>query len=88
MPQQLPQKPILFVRYSDPRETVIDQEPQQEPRILAIRFLPAHSFRAYLRCVSDPQLKLQLAQQKFKPARAPLASIPSRTRKFRSLRLR
>jgi hypothetical protein len=61
MPQQLPPKPILCVRYSDPRETVIDQEPQQEPRILAIRLLLAHSFRAYLRCVSDPQLKLQLA---------------------------
>ena len=39
MPQQLPQKPILCIRYSDPRETVIDQEPQQELRILAIRLL-------------------------------------------------
>jgi len=39
MPQQLPQKPIVCFRYSAPRETVIDQEPQQELRILAIRLL-------------------------------------------------
>jgi len=39
MPQQVPQKPILCVRYSAPRETVIDREPQQELRILAIRLL-------------------------------------------------
>ena len=58
MPQQLPQIPILCVRYPDPRETVFYHEPQQELRILTIRFLLAHSFGANLRRVPDPQLKL------------------------------
>ena len=44
---------------------------QQQLRILAIRLLLAHSFRKYLRCVPDPQLKLQLAQQTLKPACVP-----------------
>src|SRR6266581_3608911 len=66
--KQLPQIPILCVRYPDPRKAVFYHQPQQELRILAIRLLLAHSLGANLRCVPDPQLKLQLAQQTFKPA--------------------
>ena len=71
MPQQLPQIPILCVRYPDPRKTIFHQELQQQLRILAIGLLLAHSLRANLRCVPDPQLKLQLAQQTLKPACVP-----------------
>jgi hypothetical protein len=60
MPQQLPQIPILCVRYPDPRETVFHHEPQQELRILTIGLLFAYTLRADLRCIPDPQLKLQV----------------------------
>jgi hypothetical protein len=62
MPQQLPQIPILRVRYPDPREPIFHHEPQQQLRILTIGLLLAHSFRAYLGRVPDPQLKLQVTQ--------------------------
>jgi len=58
MPQQLPQIPILCVHYPDPRETVFDHEPQQQLRILAIGLLLAHSLRANLGCIPDPQPEL------------------------------
>ncbi len=69
MPQQLPQIPILCVRHPDPRKTVFHHQPQQQLRILSIRLLLSHSFRANLRGVPDPQLKLQVAQQPLEPAR-------------------
>jgi hypothetical protein len=40
-------------------------------RILAIRLLLAHSLRADLGCVSNPQLKLQLGHESFEPTRMP-----------------
>ena len=60
MPQQLPQIPIHCVRDPDPRKAIFHQEPQQQLRILPIGLLLPHSFRANLRCVPDPQLKLQV----------------------------
>jgi hypothetical protein len=39
MPQQSPQILILCVRYPDPRNTVLDQQSQQQLRILTIRLL-------------------------------------------------
>jgi hypothetical protein len=58
MPQQLPQIPLLCVRYPDPRETVFHHELQQQLRIPAIRLLLSYPLRADLGCVPDPQLKL------------------------------
>ena len=52
---------------------------QNQMRIQAIRLLFAHSLGTDLRGVSNPQLEVQLRQQPFKPARVPLASIPTRT---------
>jgi len=46
--QQLPQIPILRVRYPDPREAVFYHEPQQELRILAIRLLVVHRRRTFM----------------------------------------
>src|SRR5215469_10492424 len=37
--------------------------------ILAIGFLLAYAFGSNLPCIADPQLKVQLGQQSFKPAR-------------------
>jgi hypothetical protein len=68
MPEQLPQVAIFCVRYPDPRKAIFHQQLQRQLRILTIGLLLAHSFRANLRCVPDPQLKLQLAQQTLKPA--------------------
>jgi hypothetical protein len=68
MPQQLPQIPILCIRDPDPWKTIFPQKLQQQLRILAIALLLPHSLRANLRCVPDPQLKMQLAQQTLKPA--------------------
>src|SRR5258706_10625949 len=68
MPQQLPQIPILRIRDPDPWKTIFHQKLQQQLRILAIGLLLPHSLRANLRCVPDPQLKLQLDQQTLKPA--------------------
>src|SRR5271168_3420152 len=76
MPQQLPQITILCVRYPDPRKTVLDHQSQQQLRILTIRLLLAHSLGANLGSVSDPQLKLQLIEQSFKPAGVPAGFHP------------
>src|SRR5579864_435477 len=71
MPQQLPQIAVLPVRHPDPRETIFEQQTQNQLRVLAIRLLLAHSPGANLGCISDPQLKLQLAQQSLEPACVP-----------------
>ena len=76
MPQQLPQIPILPVRDPDPRKTIFHHQSQNQLRILAIRLLLAYSFRKDLGCVSDPQLKLQLTEQSFKPACMPTGFHP------------
>src|SRR6185437_12643863 len=69
MPQQLPQIAVLPTRYPDLRETIFQQQAQDQLRILSIRLLLAHAFGANLGCISDPQLKLQLADQALEPAR-------------------
>jgi hypothetical protein len=76
MPQQLPQITIGRVRHPYPPKAVLQQQPQQQLRILSIRLLLAHSFRADLGCVPDPQLKLQLVQQTLKPACVPAGFHP------------
>jgi hypothetical protein len=63
-------------RYPDLRKAVFDQQPQNQLRILAIRLLLAYSFGADPGCISHPQLKLQLGQQPFKPARMPAGFHP------------
>jgi hypothetical protein len=71
MPQQLPQIAILPARYPDLRKVISEYSFQNQLGILAIHFLFAYSLRSNLGCVSDPQLKLQLGEQSFKPARMP-----------------
>jgi hypothetical protein len=71
VPQQLPQIPVLPTRHPDLRETILQQQAQDQLRVLAIRLLLAYSLGADLRRVSDPQLKLQLRHQSFEPACVP-----------------
>src|ERR1019366_3610189 len=76
VPQQLPQIPILPARYPDLRKAIFEQQSQNQLRILAIRLLLAYPLRADLRCVPDPQLKLQLGEQPLKPACMPARLHP------------
>ena len=69
MPQQLPQIAILRVRYPYFWETIFQQEPQQQLRVLAIGLLLAYPFGADLGGIADPQLELQFDQQTLEPAR-------------------
>ena len=69
VPQQLPQIPVLPPRYPDLGKTILQQQLQDQSRVLAVRLLPAHSLRTDLSRIADPQLNLQLRQQSFKPAR-------------------
>jgi hypothetical protein len=69
VPQQLPQIPVLPARYPDLREAIFQQQLQNQLRILAIRLLLADSSSSDVRCISDPQLEVQLRKQSFKPAR-------------------
>src|ERR1035437_4947092 len=76
MPQQLPQIAILPARYPDLGKAIFQHQLQNQLRILAIRLLLAYSLRIDLGGVSDPQLKLQLGEQSFKPARMPARFHP------------
>jgi hypothetical protein len=76
VPQQLPHIAILPARHPDPRKVIFQHEFQNQLRILAIRLLLAYSLAADLSCVPDPQLKVQLRQQPFKPARMPTRFHP------------
>src|SRR5664280_3601118 len=76
MPQQLPQIAILPARYPDLGKAIFQHQLQNQLRILAIRLLLAYSLRTDLGGVSDPQLKLQLGEQSFKPARMPARLHP------------
>src|SRR5580692_5968323 len=67
VPQQLPQIPILPARYPDLREAIFQHQLQNQLRILAIRLLLAYSLRPDLRCISDPQLEVELREQSLKP---------------------
>ena len=69
MPQQLPQIAIGYVGHPDPRKTVLQQQSQQQLRVLTIRLLLAHALGPNLGGISDPQLKPQLVQQALEPAR-------------------
>lgn len=69
VPKQLPQIPVLPARYPDLRKTIFQQQLQDQSRILAVRLLLAHTPSADPSRIADPQLKLQLGQQPFKPAR-------------------
>ena len=82
MPQQLPQIAILRVGHPDSRETVFHHQPQQQLRILAIGLLLPHPFRANLRRIPDPQLKLQVAQHALEPARVSAGFHPHTHRNF------
>src|SRR6476620_468953 len=68
MPQQLPQIAILPARHPDLRKAIFEQQAQDQLRVLAIRLLLAHSLRADLRRVADPQIKLQLGYETLEPA--------------------
>jgi hypothetical protein len=76
VPQQLPQIPILPVRYPDLRKAIFHHQLQNQLRILAIRLLLAYSLRADHGSVPDPQLEVQFRQQPFKPARMPTGFHP------------
>jgi hypothetical protein len=71
--------PVLPTRYPDLRKSILQQQLQDQSRILAIRLLLAYALGADLGRVADPQLNLQLGQQSFKPARMP-AGFHSHTR--------
>ncbi|MGB8063423.1 MAG: hypothetical protein WCF26_16135, partial [Candidatus Sulfotelmatobacter sp.] len=76
MPQQLPQIPILPTRYPDLGKTILHQQLQNMLRILPIRFLLAYPLGANLAGIANPQLKLQLSQQPFKPTSVPARFHP------------
>jgi hypothetical protein len=76
MPQQLPQISSLPARNPDLRKAIFQQQLQNQLRILAIRLLLAYPLRADLGGVPDPQLKLQLGEQSFKPASVPTRFHP------------
>src|SRR6266700_676195 len=71
MPQQLPQIPVLRARYPDLRKAILEQQAQDQLRVLAIRLLLAHPFRANLGRIANPQLKLQLGHETLEPACVP-----------------
>jgi len=68
MPEQLPQVAVLRIRHPNARKPVLQHEPQQQLRVLPVRFLLAYSFGADLGGVSNPRFKLQVTQQSFEPA--------------------
>jgi hypothetical protein len=76
VPQQLPQIAILPARHPDLWKAILDHQAQNQLGILAIRLLLAYSLGTDLSGVSDPQLKLQLTEQSFKPARMPAGFHP------------
>ena len=62
--------PDSCVRNPDPGKMIFHQKLQQQLRILAIGLLFPHSLGANLRCVPDPQLKLQLIEHTSTSVRA------------------
>src|SRR5580658_4049317 len=60
---------MLPARYPDLREAIFQHQLQNQLRILAIRLLLADSSGPDVRCISYPQLEVQLREQSFKPAR-------------------
>jgi hypothetical protein len=64
-------------RHPDLRETILQQQTQDQLRILAIRLLLAHAPGANLGRISDPQLKLQLGYESFEPACVPAGFHPN-----------
>src|ERR1700722_14768524 len=76
MPQQLPQIPVPPTRYPDLRETIFQQQTQNQLRVLPIRLLLADAFGPNLCRISDPKFHLQLSQQSFEPARLPTGFHP------------
>jgi hypothetical protein len=76
MPQQLPQIAILPTRDPDLGKAIFQQQAQNQLRVLAIRLLLPHSLRADLGRIPNPQLKLQLSQQPFKPTSVPTRFHP------------
>jgi hypothetical protein len=76
VPQQLPQIPILPARYPDLPKAALQHQLQNQLRILAICLLLAYPLGADLGGIPDPQLKLQLGEQPFKPASVPTRFHP------------
>jgi hypothetical protein len=60
VPQQLPQIPVLPARHPDLREPILQQQAQDQLRILPIRLLLAYSlgpdFRCVLQSTAQPEL--------------------------------
>ena len=79
MPQQLPQIPVLRIRYPDPRKAIFQQQPQQQLRVLAIGLLLAHSFRADLCGIPIHNSNCKSFSKRSNQRACPLASIPTRT---------
>ena len=71
VPQQLPQITILPAGHPDPRKIILQQQFENVPSILAIRFLLASSFRSDHRGIPPPPLYSQLFQQPLKPPSVP-----------------
>src|SRR6266581_6535327 len=76
MPEQLPHVPVLPTRYTDPRETVFHQQPQQQFSILTIGLVLTHALGTNLACVSDPKLESELIHQPLEPAPVPAGFHP------------
>src|SRR5215469_8219122 len=76
VPQQLPQIPVVPAWYPDPRKTIFHQQAQQQPCIFSICLRLAYPLGFNLRRIADPQLKVQLRQQSFKPACMPTGFHP------------
>jgi hypothetical protein len=56
VPQQLPQIPILRTGYPDSRKAIFPHQLQQEPGILAVRFLFPDSLGLDHRGIPNPHL--------------------------------
>jgi transposase InsO family protein len=71
MPHQLPQIALLRRRQGEPRETLGQQQVEQQLGVAAIGLLRARSRRPDLAWMAHPQLDAALGQQPLEPARAP-----------------
>src|SRR5580693_5130817 len=69
MPQQLPQIPVLWTRYPDPRKVVFAHQSEQKLCVFAVGLLFLHSLGFDFGGIADPKLETQFCQQPLKPAR-------------------
>ena len=69
MPQQLPQIPVLWTRYPDPRKVVFAHQSEQKLCVFAVGLLLLHSLGFDFGGIADPKLETQFCQQPLKTAR-------------------